>query len=138
MNIFILACVGVAMEVAFTAVCELMGGGGWRLKGQSYIWMFPIYALLYPAFLYLRPPLAEKPWWARAVIYAAGILFVEYLTGWGLRLTTGSCPWDYGSARWAVQGVIRLDYTPLWAAAALGYERVFLWLTQPSVPESGT
>jgi uncharacterized membrane protein len=128
--VFVLACVGVAMEVAFTALVEFSSSGNWRLMGKSYLWMFPIYALLYPAFRLIRPLLGEKPWWLRAPLYAAGILFVEYLTGWGLRLATGACPWDYGDARWAIQGVIRLDYAPLWAAAALGYELVFVAVTE--------
>jgi len=125
---FVLACVGVAMEVAFTSLMEFSSSGSRRLMGKSYLWMFPIYALLYPAFVYLRPVLGRKPWWARAGLYTAGIFLVEYLTGWGLRLATGACPWDYGNARWAVQGVIRLDYAPLWAGAALGYERIFLFV----------
>lgn len=125
MNALILACVGVAAEVAFTAIAGLHSGGGWKLAGTSYLWMFPIYALLYPGFSYARPRLQGRPAWARALVYAAAILAVEYLAGWALRLTTGACPWDYGDARWAVQGVIRLDYAPLWAAAALGYEAVF-------------
>lgn len=116
------------MEVAFTALCALFADGGPRLRGHSYLWMFPIYALLYPAFLYAQPLIGDRPWWLRAPLYAAGIFAVEYLAGWALRLAIGACPWEYGDARWAVQGVIRLDYAPLWAAAALGYERLYLRL----------
>jgi hypothetical protein len=45
-----------------------------------------------------------------------------------LRRATGQCPWDYGGARWAVSGLIRLDYLPCWAAACWMFERLFVAL----------
>lgn len=49
------ACLGVASEVVFTALCARLGAvrtpdlddaearAGWRLKGHSFVWMLPIY-----------------------------------------------------------------------------------------------
>jgi hypothetical protein len=126
----VLACVGVAAEVLFTAFTAPAGGK--RLIGFSYVWMFPIYALLYPGFLFLGPVLNALPWWARASAYAAGIMVFELLTGLVLRAALGEAPWEpgYRGKRWCVFGLVRLDYFPAWAAAALGFEAVFRLLTR--------
>jgi hypothetical protein len=119
----VLACVGVAAEVAFTAAMEPTGGK--RLIGTSYVWMFPIYALLYPGMTLLAPYVGGRPWWARAALYAALIMLVELLTGLVLRAALGEAPWEpgYRGKRWCVFGLVRLDYFPAWAAGALVFER---------------
>lgn len=121
-EILVVACVGVAFEVFFTALTEPRVREGWRLKGQSYVWMFPIYALVVPFFKVLDPRFGSWPWAARAPLYVAVLYAVEYLTGWLLRRLTGRCPWDYGDARWAVHGLVRLDYAPAWLLAVTLFE----------------
>lgn len=120
--VLLLACVGVAFEVAFTAAVDPGIREGWRLKGQSYVWMFPIYALVVPFFRLLWPLTGSWPWATRAPFYVLVLYAVEYATGWLLRKGTGRCPWDYGDARWAVHGLIRLDYFPAWLAAVTLFE----------------
>ena len=135
-GLFVMACVGVAMEVAFTAFADLTAAPDWRLRGQSYVWMFPIYALAWPALLLLRPRVGHWHVLGRGALYVAFLYIVEYLSGWALRFATGACPWDYGNARWAVQGVIRLDYAPGWLAAVLLFEQVFRRLRGPAGPKT--
>ncbi|HEX3030991.1 MAG TPA: hypothetical protein VHS59_01920, partial [Bacillota bacterium] len=97
--------------------------GDVSLAGRTYLWMFPIYGL---AFLLepihdrirLWPPLARGSLW---MVLFTGI---EYLSGWLIRSITGSCPWDYSYARWNIDGLIRLDYLPLWFLAGFLYELV--------------
>ena len=122
----VLACVGVAAEVLFTALTERASGK--RLAGYSYVWMFPVYALLYPGFGLLRPIVGAWAWPLRAAIYAALIMGVELLTGLILRAALGEAPWErnYRGKHWCVMGLVRLDYFPAWAAAALVFERAFL------------
>jgi len=121
----LLACVGVAAEVVFTAFLEPKGGK--RLIGFSYVWMFPVYALLYPGFLVLRPLVGAWAWPLRAALYAAGIMVFELLTGLVLRAALGEAPWEvqYRGKPRVVLGLVRLDYFPAWAAAALVFERAF-------------
>ena len=128
LQILLFACIGVAMEVVFTAATEFPKNRSLRLMGWSYIWMFPIYGCI-PLFLAALYP-SVSPWHlaARLTLYVALIYVMEYATGWLLRKTTGRCPWDYGRARWAVHGLIRLDYAPSWALAAFIYERLWLIL----------
>ncbi|MCF8276428.1 MAG: putative ABC transporter permease [Flavobacteriales bacterium] len=107
---------GITTEVFFTAISDLINSGNFddlSLKGQSYIWMFPIYglaAILFPlAFSVL------KKWnrMLRYIIYGAGILLVELITGFLLEQFTGRCPWEYQTG-WHFGGYIRFDYLPLW------------------------
>lgn len=120
--VFLIACVGVAFEVVFVAAVDPAAREGWRLKGHSYVWMFPIYALVVPFFRVLWPLVGAWPWALRAPLYVLILFAVEYAAGWLLRRVTGRCPWDYGRARWAVHGLIRLDYFPAWLAAVSLFE----------------
>jgi len=127
-KVFLFACVGVAMEVAFTAAAAYREERSPRLMGKSYLWMFPIYALAYPFLLLLHPLLGHWAWPLRGLLYVALLYGVEFLAGWLLHRSTGACPWDYGQARWSVRGYIRLDYFPAWFCAVLGFERLFVFL----------
>lgn len=124
---------GWSMEILWTATREKLSGiqQDWKLKGTTYLWMFPIYGsmvfLFEPVHDFLRP----WPWPMRGMVYVAGIFAVEYATGWLLRRLTGSCPWDYtGYSRWQVNGLIRLDYAPAWFVMGLAAERVHDFLLQ--------
>ena len=120
----LLAYAGVAAEVLFTALTERSGRS---LKGFSYAWMFPVYALLYPGFRILLPLVGGWAWPLRAALYAALIMAFELLTGLALRAALGEAPWEpqYRGKRWCALGLVRLDYFPAWAAAGLAFERAF-------------
>ncbi len=64
------------------------------------------------------------PWPLRGLLWAALCFALEYAVGWALRRVTGRCPWDYSYARWSVDGLIRLDYLPLWFCLGLVMERL--------------
>lgn len=90
--------------------------------GQSSMWMFPIYgmaALIHPLSLLFRP----LNMITRGLIYMSGIFGTEYLTGIFLK-RRGMCPWDYSDAKLNYQGVIRLDFAPVWFLTGLLYERL--------------
>lgn len=121
----LLACVGVAAEVVFTALTS--GKRDRRLLGYSYVWMFPIYALLYPGFRLLLPLVGDRAWPLRGALYAVIIMVCELLTGLAIRAAVGEAPWEpeYRGQRWAVFSLVRLDFFPAWAAGALLFERVY-------------
>lgn len=109
---------GVTVEVCYTAIVDLMDMWGSEtmnlsLKGVSYIWMIPIYgsaSFLFPlGYNFIR----EWPRLLRYLMYAVGILVVEFITGFALEQITGRCPWEYQTG-WHIAGFIRLDYLPLW------------------------
>jgi hypothetical protein len=127
-QIAIAACVGVAMEVVFTAALDWPKTHDVKLMGYSYIWMLPIYGMapIFLHFLYPRVGSLFILW--RLSIYVAILLACEYATGWVLRKATGECPWErnYKGTRWAVgDGLMRFDYAPNWAVACFIFESVF-------------
>ncbi len=132
-HIIAFGCLGTTTEVWFTATGSALqqwrtsGTTDLSLSGHSYVWMFFIYAsaaLLFPIFY---PQIARIALPFRLLIYMVSIFIIEYLTGWLLDATTGSCPWHYDSG-WAINGYIRLDYAPFWIVFGYVIERVFVTL----------
>jgi uncharacterized membrane protein len=116
---------GWCWEVVWTAVTEKAWGKqrDWRLVGRTYLWMFPIYGLLAPLGEPLHNFLRPHSWLLRGLVYLIGIWLVEFLTGWLLRKLTGKCPWDYSHLPGSIQGLIALEYAPVWFIFGLGFER---------------
>jgi len=56
---------------------------------------------------------------------------VEYASGRLLRRLVGYVPWNYGRVRFSIDGLVRIDYLPLWAAYGLGLERLHDLLVTP-------
>jgi uncharacterized membrane protein len=102
---------GWILEIIFTGSGSLLRGSI-SLTGYTYLWMFPIYGLA----VFLEPihdGIRKAPWPIRGLIWVALILLIEYLSGWILIQLIGFCPWDYtGSSPYAVDGLIRLDFSP--------------------------
>ena len=82
----------------------------------------PVYGLAQPLFEPVHERVRQRPLAFRAALYGVGILGVEYTSGRLLRRFVGNVPWDYGRARFSIDGLVRLDYFPLWAAYGLGLE----------------
>ncbi len=124
------AAAGSAMEAGFTSARLTREARRPILVGPATRWMPVIYALALPLFEPAHDRLRGDALPVRAAAYAVGIMAVEGATGWALRRTTGRCPWDYrGRTEWSIDGLVRLDYAPLWALAGLGAERLHDALT---------
>ena len=112
---------GWCIEILFTSIHSIQKRE-FDLKGNTSIWMFPIYgsaAFLAPLCRLLK----NKPVWFRGFTYMSLIFGVEYITGMLLRKKS-ICPWDYGRSKWNVDRVIRLDFAPYWFGAGLIFERL--------------
>jgi uncharacterized membrane protein len=117
---------GITTEVFFTAISDLINSGNFEdlsLKGQSYIWMFPIYGLASILFPFFFGMIKKWPRLARYIFYGVGILFVEFIAGFLLEELTGRCPWEY-QVGWHFQGYIRFDYLPLWVGFGVVIEEL--------------
>jgi uncharacterized membrane protein len=111
------------------------GLSGWAID-SLYVWLHtgrrrpssllnvPVYGLAQPLFEPVHDLVRHRPLVVRGAVYGLGILGVEYASGRLLRGLLGSAPWDYGDARLAIGGLVRLDYLPVWGAFGLGLERV--------------
>jgi hypothetical protein len=127
------ACLGVAGEVLFTAVCAKLGlaltpdlddpdaRAAWRLKGHSFAWMFPIYGLGLLAFERVHDLVRAAPWMVRAAVYVAGLYGIELAAGALLVALTGAHVWRW-QGRGAIRGHVHLAMAPVWGAAALALE----------------
>jgi len=98
--------------------------------------MFPIYGLaVFLELVYKR--IRCSPLIIRGIIWAGIIFFIEYLSGWILKITIGICPWDYSLySRYTLDGFIRLDYFPIWFATGLLFEKVSDFLNRLQVSYS--
>jgi len=127
---FAMGCIGMTTEIFFTAIYDIFNGNAEvpiRLMGYSYIWMFPIYGL---AGIVFPPVLRIIGNWnilLRMCAYAAGILAVEFVTGWFLDTATGQCPWEYKEG-WHIMGYMRIDFFPFWAVFGLLVEKLLKFL----------
>ena len=107
---------GWCVEVFWSAIEEswLRGKRDWRLKGQSYLWSFPLYGHgRFPVRAVARrgaQPAVGGAW----NDHVACIWLVEYAAGWTLRRSLGVCPWDYTTCRHHLRGLISWDYLPIW------------------------
>lgn len=126
-----MGCVGITTEIFFTAITHMIdqwpNPENWRLEGNSYIWMFPIYGIAGVAFPLLMPYLKHFIFIIRWLIYGIGILAVEFITGGLLDIFTGSCPWNYTTG-WHIMGYIRIDYLPLWMGFGGMVEMILLYI----------
>ena len=129
-NTFLLASVGVTFEIIFTSITTFSRKRDQSFKGYSYLWMLPIYALVYPTLTLLWPFIHDWLFLLRGLLYIILIYIAEYSTGWLLRQMLGKCPWekDYIGKQWAINGLIRLDYAPAWFITALLFEYLYLFL----------
>jgi len=123
---WIYGLLGWCWEIVWTAVTEKVWGiqRDWRLRGHSYLWMFPIYGLLAPLGEPIHNLMRPHFWLMRGLVYLLMIWVVEYATGRLLRKLTGKCPWDYSHFAGNFQGIITLEYAPVWFVFGLAFERV--------------
>ena len=113
---------GWGMEILWTGINSIRKGDK-TLRGTSSLWMFPIYG----AGIFLEPIvdlITMLPWTVRGVTYMLCIFLAEYVSGMILKKYS-ACPWDYSRCAYSVQGVVRLDYAPLWFIVGLMYEWVY-------------
>lgn len=133
-NFFKCGVAGWCLEVIFTSVDSIMLHD-WRLMGRTSLLMFPIYgmgAMLAPIgrgvdrWLKVDPAdgLSVKDRILRhGMLYMVLIFVVEYATGFWLR-GRGICPWDYTGRHSNINGLIRLDFAPLWFGTGLLFEMI--------------
>lgn len=122
---------GWCLEILFTSMQSLrrreMTG-----MGTTSLFMFFIYGM--GAFLLPVHALCKRfsaP--LRGMIYTLCIFFTEYVTGSLLR-QKHACPWNYERCHMHINGLIRLDYAPLWFVTGLLYEQLFLAKLPPQSP----
>lgn len=119
---FIYGGIGLCIEVFWTGLCSFFGGD-FTFTGHSSLVMFPIYGSV----VFLEPLFNELRYnnvFLRGVAYMLLIFSAEYFSGTFLN-SIGICPWSYAEAKYNINGVVRIDYMPLWFGVGIMYERVY-------------
>ncbi|MFR4319563.1 MAG: putative ABC transporter permease [Eubacterium sp.] len=114
---------GWCIELLFTSVCSFKKKN-YKLEGHSSLWMFPVYGMasvIKP--LSYRLKSKNRKTFERGTVYTVGIFGIEYVTGSILK-RHNQCPWDYSKNKYNINGVIRLDYAPLWFILGLFFEKI--------------
>lgn len=141
MNFIRCGVAGWCLEVMFTSVDSILAQD-WRLMGTTSLLMFPIYgmgALLGPLTGWMdrwlgvkaagsgswKPALEAARLIRHGLMDMVLIFLMEYTAGTFLR-RLGICPWDYTGWPDSVDGLIRLNFAPLWFGTGLLFE----YLTQ--------
>ena len=122
--------VGICAEIFWTGVGSFLQGDI-RLTGFTYIWMFPIYGMTV-FFEPLQHKIKNWPLVLRGGVYTVIIFFVEYNSGLLLRHILGVCPWNYTGLT-TINGLIKLDFAPLWFCFGMLLEKVHNTLDEISV-----
>ncbi|WP_343209433.1 putative ABC transporter permease [Anaerolentibacter hominis] len=115
---------GWCFECFFTGLHSVIHKEDPKLLCRTSVWMFPIYgmaAVLSPVCKGLKNKHCSKM--LRGTIYTLCIFTGEFVTGKLLKRHE-ACPWDYSQAKLNLQGVVRLDYAPLWFLVGLYYENL--------------
>lgn len=113
--------IGWAMEILWTGL-HAFRVRNLKLTGNSSLWMFPIYGSV--AFLApVMQKLKDAPLLKRGFVYMSCIFLGEYISGSFLK-RRNMCPWDYSRTPYHLNGVIRLDYAPVWFLTGLLFERI--------------
>lgn len=126
-------CLGITTEVFFTAFMALFTGEPVNGKpliamaGTTYVWMAFIYGLIPILGYFFYDKVKHWPVYLRLPFYVLLIYVVEFVSGYILQVTTGSCPWEYKSG-WHVMGLIRLDFAPAWLFFAFMVERLYVFV----------
>ncbi|MBR5474117.1 MAG: hypothetical protein IKU83_01770 [Lachnospiraceae bacterium] len=120
-NFFKCGLIGWTMELLFSSIRTFTKTHDRRLIGRTSLLMFPIYgaaAVMKP----LAKRLSPKPLLLRGSVYTGLIYAGEYVSGKFLK-KRNMCPWDYSDAKYNIDGVVRLDYAPIWFTLGLVFEK---------------
>lgn len=120
-NFVICGVFGWCIEILWTSF-EKFRRRDMKLIGNTSIWMFPIYgmaSLFAPIYRFIKNANVV----VRGFVYMLSIFTAEYATGYILK-KHNMCPWDYSKAKYNINGLIRLDYAPLWFLVGLVFEKL--------------
>ncbi|PYG86911.1 putative ABC transporter type IV [Ruminiclostridium sufflavum DSM 19573] len=118
---FLYGIIGWSMEIVWTGFYSLLSGH-MALEAYTSLWMFFIYG----SAVFLEPLHDIIRNWnlvLRGIIWVVIIWGIEYSTGKLLLELLHVYPWQY-FGKFAVEGIVRLDYAPAWFVAGLLFERM--------------
>tara|TARA_B110000908_G_scaffold52298_1_gene63847 strand:- start:11 stop:418 length:408 start_codon:yes stop_codon:yes gene_type:complete len=106
--------IGITMEVIATSIMDFIKFRDPKLKGETYLWMVPIYAAVPYIFMFVTTQLGDIHWVLKGFIYMAAFYILELITGLIIKALVGVSPWNYKNYRFHYMEIICLEYAPVW------------------------
>ena len=106
--------IGITMEVVATAIMDFIKYRDPRLKGETYLWMLPVYAAVPYIYLFVTRTFIDSGWIVKGFIYMIAFYLLELLAGLIIKALVGVSPWNYKDYRFHFKEVICLEYAPVW------------------------
>ena len=131
-NFIICGLAGWCIEVAFTSANAFLNKDK-KMIGKTSAWMFPIYGMA-ASIGVIAPKIAHWSTLRRSLLYGTSIMTTEYITG-SLLTRFDVCPWSYKDCKYNINGLVRLDFMPLWMITGLLYEKLLTSLSASNKKE---
>jgi hypothetical protein len=131
---FILA--GITLEVFWTSILDFIKSKNPRLTGVTYLWMFPIYALVPFIYIFVLWQFQNANIFLKGIIYMLGFYVLEFISGYLIKKAVGKSPWNYNRTikifgkryKTHLDGLICLEYAPIWYLYGIFGEYYFKYL----------
>lgn len=128
---------GITMEVFWTSILNSIKTKNPRLTGKTYLWMFPIYAIVPFIYIFVLKYFPEINIFIRGIIYMFSFYFLELISGFLIKKMVGVSPWNYKgrsikifSKKYKLNflGLIYIEYAPIWYLYGIIGEIYFIFL----------
>ena len=105
--------IGITMEVIATSIMDFIKYRDPRLKGETYLWMLPVYAVVPYIYLFVTSTFKDSGWIVKGFIYMIAFYLLELMAGLIIKALVGVSPWNYKDYRFHFKEVICLEYAPV-------------------------
>lgn len=133
-RLIIYGLLGWNLEILWTGLGSLIRGD-MNMMGHTSVWMFVIYGVSGIGFEFVHNKIRDKRWYERGLIWMYLIFAAELVSGAALAIFDIH-PWEYNGT-FALFGLIRLDYAPVWFIVGLLFEQVHSFVTGLQVARRG-
>jgi hypothetical protein len=129
--------IGITMEVFWTSILNSIKTKDPRLTGKTYLWMFPMYAVVPFIYMFVLARFPGINIFVRGLIYMFGFYLLEFISGFLIKKTVGVSPWNYENYSIKIfgkkhksnlLGLICLEYAPIWYLYGIIGEFCFIFL----------
>ena len=84
--------IGVTMEVVCTSIMDFIKLRDPRLKGETYLWMLPVYAAVPFIYVFIQSILPNLVWWQKGFVYMIAFYLLELIAGLIIKALVGVSP----------------------------------------------
>lgn len=130
--------VGITLEVFWTSIINSIRTKDRKLTGKTYLWMFPIYAIVPFIYIIGIKHMYDINIFIKAIIYMFAFYLLEFSSGYLIKRITGVSPWNYRGYSIKIfgkeykanyKGLICLEYAPVWYLYGIMGEYFIKFLT---------